>query len=275
MGIERWAGRVALVTGASAGIGAAAARRFAAEGAAVVLVARKRAPLEALATELRGRGATAHAISADVGELAACRALVEEAVSEAGRLDVLVNNAGAHFRGPVRSRSVDEVATMIDVNVRAPLVLSRLCLPHLAAHGGAIVHVASIAGMVPLPDAATYSASKFALRAFSRALDQELAGTSVRSSVVSPGPILDTGFLMDSLEDAADVVFSQPMSTADEIAALILDAADGEGPELVKPLSSAIVATASYLIPGLRRALLPLMKARGKREKARLRAQRG
>lgn len=272
--MARFHDRVVVITGASEGIGAACARRFAAEGGRLVLAARRPGPLEALADELRRGGVTALAVPTDVGDVAACERLVATTCAELGGLDVLVNNAGAHFRGPVRERSPAEIATMIDVNARAPLVLSRLALDALVASRGAIVNVASIAGMTPLPDAATYSASKFALRAFSIALAEELRGSGVGVSLVSPGPILDTGFLMESLEEAADVVFAQPMSTADEVAALVVECAADRKRERVKPRSSAALATAAYLLPALRRVLEPAMKLKGRRAKARYRKQR-
>lgn len=272
--MKRFDDKSVIITGASEGIGAACARRFVAEGARVVLAARRPGPLETLAAELRGLGAEALVVPTDVADLGACARLVTESERAFGRIDVLVNNAGAHFRGPVAERTPDELATMIDVNARAPIVLSRLALPALRSSRGAIVNVASIAGMTPLPDAATYSASKFALRAFSIALGEELRGTGVGVTLVSPGPILDTGFLMSSLDDAADVVFAQPMSTADEIAALVLDSAADHRRERVKPFSSAMLATAAYLFPGLRRVLAPVMNAKGRRAKERYRRER-
>ncbi|HJL18926.1 MAG TPA: SDR family oxidoreductase [Sandaracinaceae bacterium LLY-WYZ-13_1] len=271
---RRFDSKVVLITGASAGIGAAAARRFADEGARVVLAARREGPLDEMAAELRGRGAEALVVPTDVADTASCAALIERAVEELGGLDVLVNNAGAHFRGAFESRSPEEIATMVDVNVRGPLVLTRLALPHLRRSGGAVVHVASLAGMVPLPDAATYSSTKAALRIFSLALAEELRGSAVTSTLVSPGPIIDTGFLMGSLEEAADVTLSQPVSTADEVATRILECAlDGER-ERAMPPASAALAKAAYLFPGLRRVLEPVMKERGKRKKAELQARR-
>lgn len=270
----RFAGQVALITGASEGVGAAATRRFAREGADVVLVARREAPLEAIAAEVRALGRRALTVAADVADGAACARAIDRTLETFGRLDVLVNNAGAHARGPFEGRTTDEIATMVDVNVRGPLVLTRLALPALRARGGAVVNVASLAGQVPLPDAAVYSATKFALRAFSFALADELRDTGVRVSVVSPGPIADTGFLMASIEDAADVVFAQPMSTADEIAALVVEAAHAGARELSTPRLSSLLAKAAYLAPGLRRLLEPAMKARGARIKARTLAAR-
>jgi short-subunit dehydrogenase len=269
---RRFVGKVVVVTGASAGIGAECARLFAAEGAELVLAARRAEPLEALATELRkSSSARVVVVPADVGRIEDCRRLVERTVDELGSLHVLVNNAGAHFRGPVESRTPEELAEMVDVNTRAPIVLSRLAIPHLReAAGGAIVNVASLAGMVPLRDAATYSATKFALRAFSRALADELRDARITVSLVSPGPVIDTGFLMGSgLEDAADIVFAQPMSTAREVAELVVLCAHDGRVERVKPRSSAAIATVANLVPLVRRAFEPVMRRRGKKVKER------
>jgi len=266
--MKRFQSKRAIVTGASEGVGAEVARRFAREGAEVVLAARTKAKLEAVAAEIRQSGGTAHVVPADLTSVDVCELLVERSVSLMGGVDILVNNAGAHFRGRVDERSAGELATMVDLNARTPIVLSRLVLP-LMSGGGAIVNVASIAGKVPLPDAATYSATKFALRAFSIALGQELRDQRITVSLVSPGPIVDTGFLMGAIEDAADVVFAQPMSTAAEVAEMVLDCAHDGKRERVKPRSSATLATLAYLVPGLRQLLEPAMKAKGRRAKKR------
>lgn len=271
---RRFAGRVVMITGASEGIGAEAARRFVDEGAAVALVARRPEPLEAVAGELRRRGARALAVPADVSRMDDCRRAVEVAVRELGGLHVLVNNAGAHYRGPFEQRTAEEIATMVDVNARGPLVLTHMALPHLRREGGAVVNVASLAGKVPLPDAATYSATKFALRAFSLALRAELEGSGVKVALVSPGPIRDTGFLMDALDQAADVVLAQPMSSALEVAEQIVDAAHDGRAERASPRGSSLMASATYLVPALRRVLEPVMKARGRRMRARYQAER-
>lgn len=265
---RRFANKTVIVTGASAGVGAATARAFAAEGANLVLAARSADKLQALAEEL---GAVA--VSVDVTDTDAARTLVERAIETYSSLDVLVNNAGCNNRGPVASLAPEALAQIIDTNLRAPILLTRTALPHLQASGGAVVNVASIAGQMPLPEEATYSASKFGLRAFTYALAGELAGSGVTASVVSPGPI-ETGFILDEPDAVPDIVFSQPMSTAAEIADLIVAcAADGRS-ERNKPYASHVMATLGYLFPRLPRLLRPALERKGRRAKQRYRTRR-
>jgi short-subunit dehydrogenase len=262
---ERFANKVVVITGASAGIGAAAARRFAAEGARVVLAARGAEGLEALAREIGNERALA--VPTDVADAAAARALLDRAVAAYGAVNVLVNNAGYNRRGPVEQSPAEELARIVDVNLRAPIVLTRLAIPHLRrAGGGAIVNVASIAGRIPLPEEATYSATKFGLRAFTFALADELEGSGITVSAVSPGPV-ETGFILREVEEVPAVVFSQPMSSADEIAALILDSAADGTLERAHPTSSAYLATLGYLLPQIPRLLRPLLERQGRAAK--------
>ena len=268
----RFQDRAVVITGASAGIGLAAARRFVDEGARVMLVARGAAELERAAGELSARG-TAIAHAGDVSDPVAQRALINRAVAELGGLDVLVNNAGMNPRGPIETHDAADLGRAVDVNLRAPIMLTRLALaPMRRAGRGAIVNVASLAGRVPVPDAAVYSATKFGLRAFSLALAEELRGTGITVSVVSPGPV-DTGFIMGDLDNVPDIVLSQPLSTADEVAELILDcAADGK-PERARPAISGALTTLGYVAPSLRRVLRPLLELQGRRNKRRYQAR--
>lgn len=259
----RFANKTAVITGASAGVGAATARAFAAEGANLVLAARSADKLQALAGELG-----AIAVAADVTQAHAAQTLVERTVETYGGLDVLVNNAGCNNRGPVASLEPEALAQIIDTNLRAPILLTRTALPHLQAADGAVVNVASIAGQMPLPDEATYSASKFGLRAFTYALAGELAGSGVSASVVSPGPI-ETGFILDDPDSVPDIVFSQPMSTAAEIADLIVACAVDGRTERSQPYSSHLTATLGYLFPRLPPLLRPALERKGRRAKQR------
>jgi short-subunit dehydrogenase len=263
---------VALVTGASTGIGLAVCRALVARGARVAMVARTRATLEAAAAELGG-GDLAVAFPLDVADLAALERLPGQVVARMGRLDVLVNNAGAHLRGPVASRSTADLARMVEVNLTAPIVLTRAALP-LLPRGGAVVSVASLAGLVPVPGAATYSATKAGLRAFSRALADELRAGGIAVCTVSPGPV-DTDFFLAELESVTDLTFSQPMSSPERVAAAVLECVRGGRQEIALPGVSARLATLGYLSPGLLRVLRPMMERVGARKKAAYAARKG
>jgi len=214
MKTDSFRNKTVIITGASAGVGAACARAFAAQKAKLVLIARGEEALDAIAVELRAQTEVL-AISMTVSDTGSCLKLLERAEQVFGAVHCLINNAGTHLRGDVESRSPEDLAAMVDVNMRAPLVLTAAALPYLRkAGGGAVVMVGSLAGGAPLQGAATYSATKAGLRAFTYALADELRDSNISVGVVSPGPI-DTGFIMDNLDEVEDIVFSQPMSSAD------------------------------------------------------------
>jgi short-subunit dehydrogenase len=264
-------GRVALVTGASAGIGLAVCRQLVAAGARVAMVARTQSKLEAAAASLGG-GDIAVAFPLDVGDLPALGQLPEQVVARFGRLDVVVNNAGLHHRGPVAQRSVGDLATMVKVNLAAPIVLSRGALP-LLPRGGAIVNVASLAGFVPLRDAATYSATKAGLRAFGRALGDELRPRGIAVCTVSPGPV-DTDFFLDELDGVTPITFSQPMSTPERVAAAVMECLRSGRREIAVPWFSGKLATLGYISPAVMRVLRPWMERIGAKKKASYAAKR-
>jgi short-subunit dehydrogenase len=263
--VKRFADRVAIVTGTSSliGIGAAVARHFAAEGAAVVLVAHGVAGLESVAKEIERRGGRVLALPADLRDATACKQVIARTTEVFGGIDILVNNAAVNIRGPVETRDARELAQIIQVNLIAPIILSRLVIPHLRARGGGtIIQIASIAGQIPLPGEATYSASKSGLRAFSFALREELEGSGVRVCVVSPGPV-DTAFIRGDLDAVPNVVLANPISSPDQIAESVVRCALDGRRERTIPLRTGIMARLGAALPPLRRLLIPLIERRG------------
>jgi len=251
--------RVALITGGSSGIGLSVARKLAAGGARVALVARTESKLRAAAGELRGE-----AFPLDVSDLAALEKLPERVVERCGRLDIVVNNAGVNHRGAMLDWPPLKLAEVITTNLTAPVVLSRAAAP-LLREGGAIVNVASLAGMVPVHHEAAYSASKAGLRAFTRVVAEELRPRGIRVAVVCPGPV-DTDFFGD-IEKVPDLVFSQPMSSPERVADAVLSCLVADRVEVALPWLSGKLATLGYLSPSLLRALRPFFERIGARKK--------
>ncbi len=264
--------KTVIITGGSEGVGAATARKFAEHGANLVLVARGKRKLERIAEELRSK-TRVEIIAMDVSDADACANIYKKAEFEFGHVNVLVNNAAYHERGPVESVKVDDLAAMINVNLKAPICLCKLAIKYMRdAGGGAIINVASLAGRTPVPGAATYSATKFGLRAFTFALGEELRGTNIKLAAVSPGPI-DTGFIMSNIDVVTDITFSQPLSTADEVAQEILNLVANKKRERSMPPVSGLLTTLMYLFPSLGRLTMPLLIRRGRSVKRKLKAQ--
>ncbi|MFT5815071.1 MAG: short-subunit dehydrogenase [Psychroserpens sp.] len=258
--------KTVIITGASAGVGAATARTFAHLGANLVLVARGQTALDKITEEL-ARITSVINIAMDINDPTANESLLVKAAQVFGSVDVLINNAGFHQRGEVESNHANDLAKMVDVNLRAPIQLSCLILPYLRkAGGGAIVNVGSLAGRTPLQGAATYAATKAGLRAFTYSLADELKGTGIYVGVVSPGPI-DTGFIMSEIDQVEDIVFSQAMSSAQQVADAIVSIARGEATEISLPRASGWLTTVSYLFPTLRRVLRPALYRKGRKAK--------
>ena len=263
---ERFSGKTIIITGASAGVGAACARAFAAQKANLVLVARGQQGLDIIEEELSAQTKVL-TVAMDVSNVEQCLALLVKAEEEFGTVDVLVNNAGMHSRGDLETVDPADVGAMVDINIRAPLVLSCAAIPYLRrAGGGGIVMVGSLAGMAPLQGAATYSGTKAGLRAFAYALADEMRGTGIHVGVVSPGPI-DTGFIMDEIDKVEDIVFSQPMSSPGDVADAVLSLAVGDKLEIPMPAASGKLTNLGYLFPKLRRYLRPKLYAKGRKNK--------
>ncbi len=193
---ERLDGTVALVTGASSGIGAATARAVAAQGAAVALVARREEQLEQLAKDITRNGGHALVIETDVTEKTQAQAAVARTVAELGRLDILVNNAGVALLGPIENAPLDEWEQMVRLNVLGLLYTTHAALPHLltaAADGprrvADLVNVSSVGGRVARSGGGVYEMTKFGVVAFNESLRQEVTKRHVRVSVVEPGVV--------------------------------------------------------------------------------------
>jgi NADP-dependent 3-hydroxy acid dehydrogenase YdfG len=181
-------GKVAAITGASSGIGAATALALARAGAAVALGARREDRLRDLAERIDAAGGRARPFAVDVGDEASARGFVHGAHSELGGLDILVNNAGVMLLGPIEGADTEEWRRMVDVNVLGLLYCTHAALPLMReAGGGDIVNVSSVAGRFAGPGSGVYNLTKFGVNAFSEALRQETVASKIRVIVVEPG----------------------------------------------------------------------------------------
>ena len=213
---------VALVTGASSGIGAAAARALAADGACVAIAARRRDRLEQLAAEIGGGQSLV--IDADLTQESGARRAVEQTVSQLGRLDILVNNAGVMLLGPIVDAPIDEWDRMLRVNVEGLLHCTHAALPHLlrAAEDGPrrvadIVNISSTAGRTASSGTGVYNATKWAVNAFSESLRQEVTKRHVRVALVEPGAV--TTELVEQNRPEVQTMIRQRLGDGERLAA--------------------------------------------------------
>ena len=234
-------GKRAVVTGGGRGIGAAVARLLAAEGAAVVVSARKVAEIEAVADELRAGGAQAWAVACDVTEPAQVTALAAAAAEHLGGVDILVNNAGIAHSAPLRSITLADWNRLFAVNVTGTFLCTQAFVPGMVAAGwGRVVNVASIAARTGAPYIAAYAASKHAVLGFTRSVAAELATAGVTVNAVCPGYV-DTEMTRESVarivaktgrpaeEAIARMVETSPqrrLLSAEEVAFLVLTLCD-------------------------------------------------
>jgi NADP-dependent 3-hydroxy acid dehydrogenase YdfG len=182
--------KVIVITGASSGLGLAAARRLAQQGACLVLGARRIERLQQLADELNGEEHRAIAVEADVTRLDDVKRLVDRAVQTFGRVDVMVNNAGLMPISALERLKVEDWERTIDVNIKGVLYGIAAALPHMQRQmSGHFVNVASVAGHKIMPNGTVYSASKFAVRALSEGLRQEVKPWNIRTTILSPGAV--------------------------------------------------------------------------------------
>ncbi len=225
--MARLDGKVAVVTGASKGIGAAIARALAQEGAAVVVnYASSRAGAEAVVDAISAAGGKAVAIQGDVTKAAEARGLIEAAVARFGRLDVLVNNSGVYEFAAIEEVTEEHYRRLFDVNVLGVLLTTQAAARHLG-EGGSIVNISSVAATLPVPTASVYSGTKGAVNTISSVLANELAPRKIRVNVVSPGYVVTEGTRAAGVtgsEMEAGMVAQTPLGRAgqpDDIAGVV------------------------------------------------------
>jgi NADP-dependent 3-hydroxy acid dehydrogenase YdfG len=234
---------VALVTGASSGIGEATARELARRGAAVAIAARRMDRLVALAEEIKQDGGTALPIETDVTDQEQVRHLVRYTVESLGRLDTVVNNAGVMLLGPIEDAPVEEWDRMIDLNLKGLLYVAHAALPHLLdaagqdpRHVADLVNISSVAGRLARRNSGVYNLTKHGVGAFSESLRQEVTGRHVRVSLIEPGAVLTE--LPDHIRDE---IRDQMMSRLGDIEAMEAeDIADAIAYIVTRPRRMAI-----------------------------------
>jgi uncharacterized protein len=248
----------AVITGASAGIGAALARAYNKAGYGVTLVARREAELRALAAEL---GPNVHVAVVDLVE--ADTAWLDEAIAALGPVDALVNNAGMQVIGPTEAVDLDKAERSLVLNLVVPLRLIRKVLPDMKARGrGSFVNVASMASLAPTPGMTWYNAGKGGIAGASEALRGELAGSGVEVLTVYPGIIADTDMGANGIQQygGADsfVMRWQPIGSAEELARRVVRAAEAGFPRLIWPTMN----TLARHLPGPTRWLMDTFSPR-------------
>jgi len=225
-------GAVALVTGASSGIGEATARVLAGQGAKVAMAARRLERLERLAEEIGGQGHTALVIESDITEPEQAIAAVERTADELGRLDIVVNNAGQMLLGPIEDAPTEEWDRMIDLNLKGLINTTHAALPHLlsaaedSGRGCAdVVNISSVAGRIARSGSGVYNLTKFGVGAFSESFRQEFAARKVRSTIIEPGAVdtelsdhIRDGIREKTRERFADIEMLKAEDIADAIA---------------------------------------------------------
>lgn len=183
-------GKIIVITGASSGLGAETARHLAAQGAFVALGARRADRIESLAEEINKNGGSAVAVATDVTKREQVQKLVDAAVKQFGRVDVILNNAGIMPLSPMERLNVDEWDQMIDVNLKGVLYGIAAALPYMKSQkSGHIINVSSVAGHKVFHGSAVYSATKFGVRALSEGLRQEVKAYNIRTTIISPGAV--------------------------------------------------------------------------------------
>ncbi len=245
--------KVVFITGASSGIGAAAARAYAKAGAKVVCAARRTDRLEELVRELERKGHEALAVPCDVRDEKSVRAAVDQAVRRFGGIDVLVNNAGVGLYGQIAELTAEKLHENFDINVYGVLRCVQAALPHLRRRGGGqIVNVSSVLGHRALPGMGGYCASKFALNALTESMRTELKAEKIDVILISPG-ITETEFRQSAMTTTGkreSRAPSKPM-TAEEVADAMVKASRKRQREVILTLSGRAMVEINRFAPAL------------------------
>lgn len=243
-------GKVAVVTGASSGIGEATARELAARGASVVLAARDTEKLDQLAREILSSGGRALVVKTDVADRESVEALVARTVAEFGALDVLVNNAGLGLSGRVAEVRAENLRYVFEVNVIGPLNCVQAALPHMI-RGGRIINVSSVVGKRAIPKVGGYCASKFALNALSDSLRVEISDRGVTVTSVYPGTTR-TAFRDNSRRTKDEKRGWRPKGvTPDKVAEKIARAAEKGPRDVYVTLPDRLFIAGHTMLPGI------------------------
>lgn len=245
--------KVVFITGASSGIGAAAARAYANAGARVVCAARRTDRLEELVRELERKGHEALAVRCDVRDEQSIREAVDQAVLRFGGIDVLVNNAGVGLYGPIAELTPEKLHENFEINVYGVLRCIQAALPHLRRRGGGqIVNVSSVLGHRALPGMGGYCASKFALNALTESMRTELKSDGIDVILISPG-ITETEFRQSAMTTSGkreSRAPSKPM-TAEQVAAAMVKASRKREREVILTLSGRAMVEINRFAPAL------------------------
>ena len=227
-------GKVAIVTGASAGIGRASALALAAEGAKVVITARRQDRLEALAAEIEAMNTYAYIVAGDANDETTAKRCVETALSEAGRVDILLNNTGMGNYKNLVDTSLEEYDQLMDTNMRTTFIFTRQVVPQmLLQKQGTILMISSMAGLYGFANQAVYCATKFAQVGFAQSLDKELRPSGIKVGVICPGGV-KTEFAIGTGRTEESVEQSSMLEATDVAGAVLLACTQAPGSRIIE-----------------------------------------
>ena len=227
-------GKVAIITGASAGIGEASAKALAAEGAELVVTARREERLKKLVNELNALGTKSVYIAGDACEEETAKKTIQAAIDNFGRIDILLNNAGMGIYKDLVDTSLEEYDTMMDTNMRSGFLFTRYAVPHMIKQGeGTVLMLSSMAGVYGFPGEAVYCATKFAQVGFAQALDKELRTKGIKVGVICPGGV-KTEFAIGTGRTEEGVANSNMLEATDVAGAVLLACTQSRGSRIIE-----------------------------------------